>query len=124
MGLKRSDILIAGVALAPLLALSTAAQAATVANPLCPNNTAFFDPSLPPSIDLPVGFKASVFASGLNAPTGIAFLGDSSSFQVYVLESGMGCLAYATTSRRSAAVTSTRTTRSHPTSRCTTKTGD
>jgi len=90
MGLKRSDILIAGVALAPLLALSTAAQAATVANPLCPNNTAYFDPSLPPSIDLPVGFKASVFASGLNAPTGIAFLGDSSSFQVYVLESGHG----------------------------------
>src|SRR5205085_695543 len=43
-----------------------------------------------PSIDLPVGFKASVFASGLNAPTGIALLGDSSSFQVYVLESGHG----------------------------------
>jgi hypothetical protein len=54
------------------------------------NNTAFFDPTLPPSINLPPGFTASVFASGLNAPTGIAFLGNASSFQVFVLESGHG----------------------------------
>jgi glucose/arabinose dehydrogenase len=53
-------------------------------------HTAFFDPTLPPSINLPPGFTASVFASGLNAPTGIAFLGSASSFQVFVLESGHG----------------------------------
>jgi hypothetical protein len=58
--------------------------------PQCADNTAFFDPTLPPSINLPPGFKASVFAKGLNAPTGIAFLGNASSFQVFVLESGHG----------------------------------
>src|ERR1700746_142868 len=36
------------------------------------------------------GFTASVFASGLNAPTGIAFLGNANNFQVFVLESGHG----------------------------------
>ncbi len=59
-------------------------------NPICPNNTAFFDPSLPPGITLPAGYKASVFASGLNAPTGIAFKGGARNFEVYVLESGHG----------------------------------
>ena len=54
------------------------------------DNTAFFDPTLPPSINLPPGFTASVFAKGLNMPTGIAFLGNASSFQVFVLESGHG----------------------------------
>src|SRR5215469_17601978 len=82
------------LAVAPLLALPTFSWAATVANPTslpqCMDNTAFFDPTLPPSINLPAGFKASVFASGLNMPTGIAFLGSSSSFQVFVLESGHG----------------------------------
>jgi hypothetical protein len=86
--------LTAALAFAPLLALPAVAQAATVANPTplpqCADNTAFFDPTLPPSIDLPPGFVASVFAKGLNAPTGIAFLGNSQSFQVFVLESGHG----------------------------------
>ena len=54
------------------------------------DNTANFNPTLPPSIVLPPGFTASVFAQGLNQPTGIAFLGNSSSFQVFVLESGHG----------------------------------
>jgi hypothetical protein len=54
------------------------------------SNTAFFNPQLPPSIVLPPGYTASVFAMGLNMPTGIAFLGNSSSFQVFVLESGHG----------------------------------
>ncbi|MBV8504569.1 MAG: hypothetical protein JOZ11_01960 [Alphaproteobacteria bacterium] len=82
--------------LAPLLALPGPSRAAstTVANPTplpqCMDNTAFFDPTLPPSINLPPGFTASVFASRLNAPTGIAFLGSASSFQVLVLESGHG----------------------------------
>jgi hypothetical protein len=54
------------------------------------SNTAFFNPILPPSIGLPAGFTASVFASGLNMPTGIAFVGNSRNFNVYVLESGHG----------------------------------
>src|SRR5246127_1282540 len=84
----------AWVMVAPLLALPTISKAQTVSNPStapdCMNNTAFFNPNLPPSINLPPGFTASVFASGLNAPTGIAFLGNASNFQVFVLESGHG----------------------------------
>jgi glucose/arabinose dehydrogenase len=94
MQLKRLHALTAACAFAPLLALSAVAQAATVANPStspqCMDNTANFNPTLPPSIVLPPGFTASVFASGLNMPTGIAFLGNASSFQVLVLESGHG----------------------------------
>ena len=66
------------------------AVAATVANPLCPNNTALFNPDTGSDIVLPAGFKVSVFAKGLNFPTGIAFRGNSQSFEVYVLESGHG----------------------------------
>jgi len=83
-----------GLAVAPFFAVTAAADAQIVSNPStapdCMNNTAFFNPKLPPSINLPAGFTASVFASGLNAPTGIAFLGSASSFQVFVLESGHG----------------------------------
>ena len=82
------------VMVAPLLALPTVTEAQTVSNPStapdCMNNMAFFNPNLSPSINLPPGFTASVFVAGLNAPTGIAFLGNSSSFQVFVLESGHG----------------------------------
>ena len=91
---KRLRVLSVACAVAPLLALPAVAQAATVANPStspgCMMNTAFFNPTLPPSINLPPGFTASVFVSGLNMPTGIAFLGNASSFQVFVLESGHG----------------------------------
>src|SRR5215471_12038667 len=66
------------------------AQAVVLANPLCPDNTAFFDPGQGQDIVVPPGYKVSVFASGLNMPTGIAFLGNSQQFQVYVLESGHG----------------------------------
>jgi hypothetical protein len=94
MKLKGLHALTAACAFAPLLALPIFAQAATVANPStspqCMANTAFFNPQLPPSIVLPAGFTASVFVSGLNMPTGIAFLGNASSFQVFVLESGHG----------------------------------
>ena len=93
----RSNILYAlptAVALAPLLMSPTTAGAQIVKNPStapdCMNNTAFFSPTLPPSIGLPRGFTASVFASGLNMPTGIAFLGNPVQFKVYVLESGHG----------------------------------
>jgi hypothetical protein len=83
-----------GLAVAPFFAVTAVAEAQIVSNPStapdCMNNTAFFNPKLPPSINLPAGFTASVFASGLNAPTGIAFLGSASSFQVFVLESGHG----------------------------------
>jgi glucose/arabinose dehydrogenase len=82
------------IAFASLLSLPAVAEAAIVVNPTplpqCADNTAFFDPTLAPSIDLPAGFTVSVFVAGLNAPTGIAFLGNSQSFQVFVLESGHG----------------------------------
>ena len=77
-------------ALASLLAFPTAAYAATVANPLCPDNTALFDPDSGQDINVPAGFKVSVFAKDLNFPTGIAFLGNAQHFEVYVLESGHG----------------------------------
>jgi hypothetical protein len=92
--LKRLHALAAAYAVTPFLLLPTVAQAAIVANPStspqCMDNTAFFNPQLPPSIVLPAGFTASVFVKGLNMPTGIAFLGNASSFQVFVLESGHG----------------------------------
>jgi hypothetical protein len=87
---NRSQTLIAALGLASFLALPAVAQAATVANPLCPHETVLFNPGNGEDIVLPLGFKVSVFASGLNAPTGIAFLGNSHQFQVYVLESGHG----------------------------------
>lgn len=72
--------------------LPAVAEAATVANPICPAETALFNPGNGEDIVVPSGFKVSVFASGLNFPTGIAFLskGESKEFEVYVLESGHG----------------------------------
>ena len=90
MELKSFCFPIAGGVLSALLALPAVAANNVVANPICPDNTANFNPTLAPSIDLPPGFTASVFASGLNFPTGVAFLGDSQNFQVFVLESGHG----------------------------------
>jgi hypothetical protein len=83
---------ILSIVFAPALALTlpAVATAAIVVNPLCPSNTALFDPGTGQNIVVPPGFKVSVFASGLNMPTGIAFLGNSQQFQVYVLESGHG----------------------------------
>jgi hypothetical protein len=66
------------------------AMAATVANPLCPVETVLFDPGNGQDIRVPSGFTISVFAKGLNMPTGIAFVGNKNNFQVYVLESGHG----------------------------------
>jgi hypothetical protein len=91
---NRIQTLAGALVFAPFLSLSAVAANNVVANPStspqCMDNTADFNPTLPPSINLPPGFTASVFASGLNMPTGIAFLGNSSSFQVFVLESGHG----------------------------------
>src|SRR6516165_10633993 len=90
MRMKFTHVLSAGYALAPLLALSAVAQAATVANPLCPTETAIYAPGHAQDIVVPPGFRVSVFARGLNMPTGIAFLGNKNNFKVYVLESGHG----------------------------------
>ncbi|HEY2540361.1 MAG TPA: hypothetical protein VGI28_12865, partial [Stellaceae bacterium] len=91
---KLSYVLPTTLAVGMLVGLPAVSKAQTVSNPStapdCMNNTAFFNPQLPPSITLPAGFTASVFASGLNMPTGIAFLGNASSFQVFVVESGHG----------------------------------
>ena len=74
--------------------IPVAAQAATVTNPNpnpgCNLNTAEFDPGNGQDINVPAGFKVSVFASGLNMPTGIAFRSAGAGFEVYVLESGHG----------------------------------
>ena len=72
-----------------LLALPSAAMAATAGNPLCPGEEVPFNPGNGEDIILPGGFKVSVFASGLNFPTGIAFRGNEQRFEVYVLESGV-----------------------------------
>jgi len=72
--------------------LPAVAEAATVANPLCPRESVSFNPGNGEDIVVPPGFRVSVFASGLNFPTGIAFLlkGESKEFEVFVLESGHG----------------------------------
>jgi hypothetical protein len=90
MQVKRSLAFTAILAVTPFLSLSAVAANNIVANPICTDNTANFNPTLPPSIVLPSGFTASVFVSGLNFPTGIAFLGNSQNFKVFVLESGHG----------------------------------
>ena len=68
------------------------AEAAIVANPNCPAEVVTFNPGNGEDVIVPPGFKVSVFASGLNFPTGIAFLmkGESNEFEIYVLESGHG----------------------------------
>src|SRR6266851_2319420 len=64
--------------------------AATVVNPICTNNTVSFNPGNGQDIVVRPGFKVSVFATGLNFPTGIAFRGNQNGFEVFVLESGHG----------------------------------
>jgi glucose/arabinose dehydrogenase len=86
----RSHTLTSVFALAPFLALPAVAQAATVTNPLCSTEKVLFNPDNGSDIFVPPGFTVSKFASGLNAPTGIAFLGNKNDFQVFVLESGHG----------------------------------
>ena len=83
MQVKQLLTFTAALAFAPFLSLPAVAANNTVANPICPDNTANFNPTLPPSIDLPPGFTASVFVSGLNFPTGIAFLGDCAATSKY-----------------------------------------
>jgi hypothetical protein len=88
--LLRFPVLASALALVPTLATPTFTSAATVANPLCPDNTAIFDPDSGKDIVVPPGYTVSVFKAGLNFPTGIAFRGNKQNFEVYVLESGHG----------------------------------
>ena len=78
----RNPVLTSALALAPIFALPAFAAVPTVANPLCPDNTAFFDPGNGKDIVAPPGFTVSVFKAGLNFPTGIAFRGDKNNFEV------------------------------------------
>jgi len=88
--LKNVRVRALAAALAPLFALPTAALAVTISNPICTDNKAEFNPDNGKDIVVAPGYQVSVFASGLNAPTGIAFRGNSKNFEVYVLESGHG----------------------------------
>src|SRR6266852_6181739 len=71
-------------------AIAPAALGATVHNPNCTLNTAFYSPGNGEDIIVPAGFNVSVFDKDLNFPVGIAFKGNKNNFQVYVLESGHG----------------------------------
>src|SRR5215467_13659629 len=73
-----------------LILMPAVAVAATVANPLCPTETVQFNAATGSDIIVPSGFKVSIFRTGLNFPTGIAFLRHGNGFDVYVLESGHG----------------------------------
>jgi hypothetical protein len=73
-----------------MVPVAAQAAATVVSNPICPDNTAFFDPDNGKDIVVPPGFKVSVFAAGLNFPTGIAFRKIGGKLEVYVLESGHG----------------------------------
>jgi hypothetical protein len=81
-----------GAALVPaLLAVPFTVQAASVGNTLCPGEEVLFDPGNGQDITVPAGYTVSVFASGINFPTGIAFRSTGNGgFEVYVLESGHG----------------------------------
>jgi hypothetical protein len=82
---------VAGLVLASGGLAPVAVNAATVSNPLCPAETALYDPGNGQDIKVPAGYRVSVFASGLNFPTGIAFRATGEDgFEVYVLESGHG----------------------------------
>jgi hypothetical protein len=82
--------LLTSVATCALLVVPRAFAATTVVNPLCKDNTALFDPGSGEDIVVPSGYQVSVFKSGLNFPTAVAFRGDAEHFEVYVLESGHG----------------------------------
>src|SRR6266478_5876503 len=82
--------LVLTVAFALLLTLPHLVTAATVVNPLCSGEDVAFNPGNGEDIVVPPGFKVSVFVTGLNAPTAVAFRGSAKKFEVFVLESGHG----------------------------------
>jgi len=77
-------------ALFALVLTPTLTTAQTRGNPLCPGEDVFFNPGNGENIVVPSGFEVSVFKSGLNFPTAVAFRGDRHRFEVFVLESGHG----------------------------------
>jgi len=81
--------LIAVVLVVPLQSSPARSQPA-VQNPLCPGESVPFNPGNGEDIVLDSHFTVSVFAKGLNFPTGIAFRGNKENFDVFVLESGHG----------------------------------
>ena len=83
-GAVAAALLLAGLAAAPLAAW------AQKSNPVCPTETAFYNPGHAEDIVVPTGYKVEVFARDLNFPTDVAFVGDKQSFKVVVLESGTG----------------------------------
>ena len=87
----KKSVLLSSVGGCLLLATLPPLTRQHVANPICPDNTAFFDPGNGQDIVVPPGYSVSVFKSGLNFPTGIAFRATGyGKFEVYVLESGHG----------------------------------
>jgi glucose/arabinose dehydrogenase len=74
---------VAGIAAAP-------AALGQGTNPICPEEAVFYNPGDGQDIVVPRGYKVEVFASGLNFPTDIVFLGSRHSFRAFVLESGTG----------------------------------
>ncbi len=86
---QRTAVLLGTLLLLTLPALGSAAPVVAF-NPLCPVEKVTYNPGNGEDIIVPSGYKVSVFAKGLNFPTGIAFLGDKENFKVFVLESGHG----------------------------------
>jgi hypothetical protein len=88
---RRASVVATALALASLGMAPLAAGAVTLSNPICPAETAPYNPGNGEDIVVPAGYKVSVFARGLNFPTGIAFRAkDHGRFEVYVMESGHG----------------------------------
>ena len=86
---QRIHMFVFGLALL-LTLLPSLGIAATVTNPICTVEDAFYSPGNGGDIIVPPGFKVSVFAKDLNFPVGIAFTGKERAFKAYVLESGHG----------------------------------
>src|SRR6266513_5545463 len=86
----RFSWLLVNVLFALVLTPPTLATAQSRGNPLCPNEDVFFNPGNGENIVVPAGFTVSVFKSGLNFPTAVAFRGNRDRFEVFVLESGHG----------------------------------
>src|SRR6266581_8171841 len=86
----RFSWLLVTVLSALVFTLPTLATAQTRGNPICAGEDVFFNPGNGENIVVPSGFEVSVFAKGLNFPTAVAFRGDGSRFEVFVLESGHG----------------------------------
>src|SRR6059036_3175837 len=71
------------VLFALVLTLPTLATAQTRGNPICAGEDVFFNPGNGENIVVPSGFEVSVFKSGLNFPTAVAFRGDRHRFVVF-----------------------------------------